>query len=176
MGAQNGRRRHRADGSIETGFDGSGFARTWNDGENFRGLENLTDGHGDRLLRNRVEIFEPAFGDLLGAAGVVEGNNDVGIFGVKIGRGIVEGNVPIFADAEKGDVNRRRSDGFAGALDDSGGILTSVEKVIVDDAGLRNQALLEEFAEAGGVRHGEAYVFVKMEESDELPVDAGICG
>jgi len=68
MSAQDGRGRHGTDGAIETGFDGSRFGagpgttarisvalRTWR-----TDMETSLPG-------NRVEILEPAFGDLLGA-------------------------------------------------------------------------------------------------------------
>src|SRR4029077_14687276 len=93
MVAQNRGGRHRTDRSIETGLDGRGLARAGNHSENFLGLENLAYGHGDGMLRNSVETLEPPVGELLRAAGVVKGNNDVGFFRGEIGRRIVERNM-----------------------------------------------------------------------------------
>src|SRR5579862_281691 len=90
--------RHGADRSIETGFDGSRLARPRNHSENFPSFKNLAHGHGDSLCGNGVEIFKPAFGDLLRAAGVVERDDDVWLFRLEIGGGIVERNMSIFAD------------------------------------------------------------------------------
>ena len=115
MVSQDRRGRHRTDGPIETSLDSRCFAGIGNDGEDFSGLENLTHGHGDGLLRNSFEIWKPPFADLLETARMIEGDNDVGLLRVEIGGRIVERHMSIFADTQENDVNRRSSDGLAGA-------------------------------------------------------------
>ena len=52
-----------------------------------------------------MQFFEPAFAKLLIAAGLIEFNNDVRNFGVKVSRRIVECEVTIFAYANQRHIN-----------------------------------------------------------------------
>ncbi len=176
MVPQDGRGRHRTNGPIETGFDGRCFAGVRNDGKDFLGLENLAHGHGNGLHGNSVKILEPSFADLLEAAGVVEGNDNVRLFCVEIGGRIVKSDVAIFADTQESDIDWRSRDGFADGADYLGGVLAPIEEVIMDDACLCNQVLLKKFAEACRVGHGQTDIFVQVEELDLLPADAWCCG
>ena len=83
-----------------------GFALVGHRANNRSALHDLPHAHRDRLLRHIVERREPTFAQLLAAAGVVELDDQVGFFGFEIGRRIVEREVAIFADADKGNVDR----------------------------------------------------------------------
>src|ERR1700757_1281227 len=108
MSPENRGRRHGTDVSFETCFDRVSFAPIRNHRKNFFRLENLFCGHRKRLLGNLRNIGEPCLADLLLPARLVEIDDDVRFLGVEIGRWIVERDVPVLTDAEKGDVNRRR--------------------------------------------------------------------
>lgn len=173
MSAEDGGRGRVGDRSIETFVDGVGFLGAGNDGENLFGFEDLADGHGDGAGGNRIEIGEPTFADLLAAAGFVERDDDVGLVGVEIGGGIVESEMAILADADEGDVDGSGSDGGGGAANDVGGIFFAVEEMNLSDAGFGDESILKEFAEASGMSHGQADVFVEVEKFNARPVDAG---
>ena len=176
MRAEDGSGSHGAEFAVEAGVNGLGFARVGNDAEDLLGFEDLLDGHGDGLLGNLVEIAEPAFADLLLAAGVIEIDDDVRIGDLEIGGRIVEGEMAIFADAGEGNIDGRAGDGGVDAANEVAGIGGGIEKVMIGDAGLADKALFEEFAEAGGMIGGQADVFVKMKEFDVLPGDVGSGG
>lgn len=163
MRGQNRGGGHRADRAFKARFDGLRFARIGDNRDDRLGFQNLPDGHGDRLHRNFREISEPSFADLLLATGFVEIHDDVGFVGIEIGGRIVEGEMAVFADAGEGEVNRRGADCVAGLVDDFRRSAGAVEQVVMHDAGFIDQAFLQVFAEAGGMRHRDADVFVEME-------------
>ena len=49
MGTQDGSGDQGTDFTFEAELDGEGFARIGNDGDDFFGFQDLTDGHGDGL-------------------------------------------------------------------------------------------------------------------------------
>ena len=122
-------------------------------------------------------IGEPAFADLLAAAGFVESDNEIRLFGDEIGGRIVESDVAIFADAQKCDVDGRRRQLFADLASHRERIgRIAGERVKVNDAGLRYQALHQKFAKTGGMRGRQADVFIEMESLNSGPIDAGRFG
>jgi len=56
MGTQNGGGGQRTDFTFEAEFEGEGFAGFGNDGDDFFGFQDLTDGHGDGLAGNFGDI------------------------------------------------------------------------------------------------------------------------
>src|SRR5664279_658132 len=124
------------------------------------------------MRRDCVEICEPAFADLLHATSVVELYGEERILRLEIGGRIVEGEMTIFADAYKCDINRRSSDGAAGFSDHFGRIPAAIQQVVIADTGYRDQVLLQEFAEACGMSHRETDVLVQVEEFDLIPGNA----
>src|SRR5579872_89779 len=101
-------RRHRADLALETRFHRLRLALIRNHGEDFFCLENLLRRHGNGLLRYLRNIGEPRLAYLLLATRLIEVDDDIRLFGIEISGWIVEGNVPVLADAEERNVNRRR--------------------------------------------------------------------
>lgn len=98
--------------------DGFGFAGVGDGADDGGALHDLADAHGDGLAGHVVEGGEPAFAQLLAAAGVVELDDEVGFFGLEVGGRVVEGEVAVFADADEGDVDGVSAEdvGDAGAL------------------------------------------------------------
>ena len=115
------------------------------------------------MLGHFVQISEPSLAHLLQSASMVKRHGDVRLFRVEIGGRIVECDVPIFANAQKRDINRCRANRLAHAPNNLGGIFASIKQVRVRDARLRNQAFLKEFAEARRMRHGQTDVLIQME-------------
>src|SRR5437870_2959445 len=76
-----------------------------NRADNCAGFYDLLDRHRYGLLRDILKRRKPSFAKLLSAAGVVEIDDDVRLVGLKIGRRIVESEMPVFADANKRDLD-----------------------------------------------------------------------
>ena len=106
MSSQNGRGRSRADWAFETCLDRLCFAQFGRDAENFFGFEKLPNRNRNRSSRNLAQTAEPAFADLLAAAGLVEIDDEIRRLCLKISGRIVESQMPIFADADKRNLNR----------------------------------------------------------------------
>ena len=68
--------------------------------------------------------------------------------------------MPVFADTNDGEVNRRRRDFLAHALYHFHRIAITVKQVILPNSSFLEQALQKEFAKAGRMRDGQADVFV----------------
>src|SRR5215469_5273429 len=134
MGAQDGRRGLGSDFALETSCDSFGFAGVRDDTKNLFRPENLTDGHRDRAPGDVGQVLEPAFAELLPAACLIEMDHDVSCFGLKIGGRIVEGQVPVLADADESYVDWGFAK-FAGDLRDGfGWVLLAVQKMVMGDA------------------------------------------
>src|SRR5438876_11097459 len=70
-------------------------------------FHDLLNGHRDRLPGHIFKSGKPSFAELLFAAGVVEVDDDVRFFGLKISGRIVEGEMPILTNADESDLDRR---------------------------------------------------------------------
>lgn len=173
MSAENARGDLRIDRSLESGLDGLGFAGFRNGGNDLGGLENLANGHGDGAGGDVRERFEPAFADLLTAAGFIEIDEEVGIFGIEIGGRIVEGEVSVLADADESEINGGSEQVVGGGAEKRGGIGVAVECVVTNDGGLIDEATLKIVGEAGWVSDGQAEVLIELKEFDGLPWDRG---
>src|SRR5438132_13601687 len=86
-------------------FDRLRLSFVWHDAEDVSGFENLADRHGDRLSRDLLKTTKPSFTDLLASASLIKCNDNVWCFSLKIGGGIVERQMPVLADADKGCIN-----------------------------------------------------------------------
>ncbi len=78
-----------------------------NNHEYLLGLENLAWRHRDSALRHLRNVGKPGLAYLLPARGFVEVHDEIRIFSGKVGGRIVEGDVPVFPDAEKCNVDGR---------------------------------------------------------------------
>ena len=58
---------------------------------------------------NLRQIREPGLAHLLPPASLIQFDHEIRVFNFKISRRIVEGEVPILTNAQKGDIDRRRS-------------------------------------------------------------------
>src|SRR5579862_1277467 len=141
MRAQDRRRGFGTDLTLKTLRDSFGFARVWNDTQNLFRLENLADAHRDRAHGHIGQGLEPAFAELLAAAGLIEIDHDVRFFGFKISGRIVEGQMSVLANADESYVDR----GFAklaGNFGDSlGWVLLAVEKMMMRNADFVDQPI-----------------------------------
>src|ERR1700722_2293114 len=176
MGPKDGGGSHGADFAFEAGFYRAGLLRAGNDGDDFTALQDLFYGHRDGARRNFGNGSEPAFVDLLSAAGLVELDDQVRVFGLEVGWGVVERQVAVFADSDECDVDWCRCQFLTYRADNFGGILFAVEQVIAADAGFSNKAFHQIFAETGGVVDRKANVLIEVEHFDARPVDAGSGG
>src|SRR5580700_5678663 len=79
----------------------------------------------------------------------------------------------VLADAHERYVDRSGTQESARFADHFHGILFAIQKVIAGDSGLADQALLQEFAEARWMTHGQADILIQMKKFDALPIDAG---
>ena len=87
------------------------------------------DRHGDRLAGHVVFGGEPALVNLLRLAGVAEIDDDVRLGGIKVGRGIVEGDVGVLPDADQAQIDGFGRQGLPSRLsspESSASPLTSV--------------------------------------------------
>src|SRR5262249_6621743 len=120
--------------------------------------------------------IEPAFVDLLGAAGVVEFHDQIGFVDFEISGRIVKRKVAVFTDSNEGEVNRCGGQRLPYRANNLGRILLAIEQVIPANARLANEALHQIFAETGRVADREANVLVEVKHFDAVPVDARSCG
>jgi len=105
MSSQRGGGSQGRDRPLKAGFHGGGFAILRHDTQDLFGPEQLLDGNAEGLARHFVERSEPAFAHLLGTAGRIERDDEVRFFCFEIGGRIVEGEVTIFADTDKGEID-----------------------------------------------------------------------
>ena len=116
MRLQNRRRRERRHLPFEAGVNRRGLARVRHDAEDRARLQNLAHRHRDRLRRHLVDRGEPAFAHLLAPARLVQLHDEVRALGDEVRRRIVEREMSVLADADKGDVDRGRRDRTAGRV------------------------------------------------------------
>ncbi len=157
-------------------LDGDGFAGIGDAADDVLAFHDLVDRHGDGLCGDIVECGEPALAELLFSAGIIEVDNEEGFLGVEVGGRVVEGEVPVFTDADKGDVDGMVADDVAQpraflarvglAFDPVGGGQGCGE--------LGNEAVFQVFAERSGMGFGDAQVFIEVEEGDLVPCDVGL--
>ena len=70
------------------------------------GLHDLSNGHGDRPVRNLSERLEPALPHLLPPAGMIKLHHNIRSLCFKISWWVVKGQMPILTNAGKTNVNR----------------------------------------------------------------------
>ena len=90
---QNGSGTHIGDGAFQSSFDRFSFAQIGHRVDDAGSFHALLDSHGNRLFGHIVDGGEPAFAELLLTAAQFEVDDDVGAFGFKVSRGIVEREV-----------------------------------------------------------------------------------
>src|SRR2546423_775146 len=82
------------------------FSPVRDDTQDMARLENLADRHRDGSARNFFETAKPSFADLLKPASLIEFDDQIRLFGFKVGRGIIEREVAVFSDADECCINR----------------------------------------------------------------------
>src|SRR5881275_1837506 len=135
-----------------------------------------SDLHGNRPLGNVREVREPGLSHLLAAAGLIQVNDEIAFFGLEIRRRVIERQMAILADSDKGDVNRccgQLLRDFANRLRN---ISVTLKKVILVNFSFPNQTLEEVFPKAGGMRRWQADVFIQVKHLNARPLDAGHSG
>ena len=103
MRAQNRGRRHGTDLAFKARFDRLRLTRVRHYRKNFFRLENLAHRHRNGLGRHLRQVSEPGFAHLLLPAGFVKRDDQVRVLDLKISRRVVEGKMPILANAQKRD-------------------------------------------------------------------------
>jgi len=174
VGAQDGSGAGVGQRTLDSTFDRLGFALVRNGVDDGFALEDLLDSHGDSLFGNVIEGREPALSELLFAAGFVESDDKISLFGLEVGGGIVEGDVAVLTDSDEGDVDGELGDAFAELFADFLGIgIASVDRSEGHrgDRKLIDETLSQVLTESGGVILGQTDVLVEVEEIDLAPVD-----
>ncbi len=132
------------------------------------------NGNCDRLGWDFVQVCEPALADLLTPAGIVQIDNQVGIFGLEIGGWVVERQVTVLADARKGEMNGSGGDGSSQARDRFSGWTQTIYQVVIRYAGGHDDSLTDISGKARWVVDADAKVFVQVEKLNTFPGDGGI--
>jgi len=125
---------------------------------------------------NLRQIREPGLAHLLPPASLIQFDHEIRVFNFKISRRIVEGEVPILTNAQKGDINRRRSQCLSLAAHDFGDITIAIQQVIVGNSSFLYQLLQQHLPEAARMINRKADVFVQMKNLNPRPVDAWLAG
>ena len=143
------------------------------DAEDLLRLQDLAHRHRNRPLGHLFDPREPALAHLLPAAGLVEANHEVGLFGLEVGRRIVERQVAVLADAHEGHVDRTCREKCRPPDRASASGVGSVAGDEVKGPGMDagDDPFAEVAAEAGRVDSGKAHVLVEVEEHGLRPVD-----
>ncbi len=171
MRAQDRCRRHRSDFAFDTQFDRVGFPSVRDDGNDFACLQDLAHRHGDGFSWDFRDICEPAFADLLAAAGFIELDDEIRLVSIEIGGRVVEGEVCILTDAGERNIDWRRFQLVSNLTDHLAGMVFAIEQVIVRDASLMNEFFEEIFTKARRMRDRQPHVFIEVEHFDALPID-----
>ena len=176
MVLQNGAGTGVGHGTFQHALDGLSFAFIGNNVDDDFALEDLGNAHAESMGGHSVKGGEPAFAQLLTAAGVIQFDHEESLVGVEVSRGIVESDVAVFADTDEGDINGVFSHDLFHIGAEGGGIIG----VAVDEedfsqlAGqLVDEVLAQVEAETCFVSGGETDVLIQVEEGDFGPVDAG---
>ena len=176
MVLQNGAGAGVGHGTFQHTLDRLSFAFIGNDVDDDFALEDLGNAHAESMGGNSIKGGEPAFAQLLTAAGVVQFDHEEGFVGVEVGRGIVESDVSVFADADESDVNGMFGHDFLHFGAESGGIfgIAVDEEDFSQFAGqFVDEVLTQVETESGLVSCGETDVLIQVEKGDFGPVDAG---
>ena len=127
--------------------------------------------------RNVVDVGIPPFADLLAATDLVQRNDSVCRLRLEVRRRVVERDVPVFADADAGKVDRALADrslqprAFSGRV---GRIAADKGKVFHRAGQLRQQAFSQEAAKRRRMVCLQSDVFVEVEPMHLRPVDPAV--
>ena len=171
--AQNGCGRHGTDRAFEAGLYRLRFSRIRNYDKNLFRFQYLPNSHGYRPRGNLRKRGEPTLSYLLEAAGLIEVNNDARFLGVEIRRGVIEGEMAIFADTYEGDVDRSSRQLCGDFANSFRNISFAIKKVVLGDCRFMNQTFEKVFAKAVRKRSRQPNVFVEVKHFDARPLDAG---
>src|ERR1700677_920972 len=177
MGTQNRRRNHGADRAFKTTLYGLRFARARNTRQYLPGFENLASRHRDRLLRYLRNVGKPGFAYLLLAAGFIQRHDDVGVLSFKVGRGVVECDVPVLANSQKCNIHGAGCELYAYTAHYFRRISSvAVEQVIVGNSSFVHQLVQQHLPKTSWVGGRQADVFIEMKNFYTRPVDTGRLG
>jgi hypothetical protein len=104
-------------------------------------------------------------------ARLVQLNDEIWALGEEVCRGIVEGEMTVLADTDKGDIDWGRRNRSPGRVGNRPRVMFAVEEVVSRDARRPNQPLAQIPAEARRMLHRETDVLVEVEHLHPRPVD-----
>ena len=149
------------------------FALVRNHHDDFPGAQDLSHGHRNRLCRNIRHTPEPSLIHLLLPARVVEWDHQIRIVDFEVCGRIVECQVRILPNSDKRQIDRFALKFSPDFSDRTSRISVAVQEVISSDPRLADQSLEQILPKARRMRDGKSDVFVKVENFDATPVDAG---
>jgi len=95
----------RGNRELQTVSHGGSLSLIGDHAEHVAGFEYLLNRHRNGLHRHGFDRLKPTFAHLLTAASLVEIHNQVRLFSLKVGRRIIESQVPVLTDPDKGCIN-----------------------------------------------------------------------
>ena len=102
---------------------------SWRDANDLLGLQDLPNGHGNCPLGDLGNVRDATFADLLTPAWLIKMDDDVRFLGLEISGGIIESQMPILADTDECNIDRRPSDRVASEMDHFSGVGAAVQEV-----------------------------------------------
>ncbi len=131
----------------------------------------LAGAHRDGLLRHIPQGLEPALPNLLLLAPFVQLHHLVGKIGFKVGRRVVEGDMPVLPDADHPHVHDLPAQFCTQGGDVLLHVAFPVHEVGCLEVHLGDEALLQVLAEARDVALAQGDVLVQVKHFDFAPVD-----
>src|ERR1043165_5288953 len=148
------------------------LSRIRNDAQNISALQYLPDRHRNRLRRNFTNTSKPTLTALLPAARFIEINHEVRFVDVKIGGRIVEGQVPVFTDTDKRNVDRLLRDQLTNTPALHSHILSlAIQKVKSSRLNTTHNPFFQVTPEARRMRPRQPNVLIEMKEHDPAPIN-----
>src|SRR2546425_4165126 len=153
-------------------FDRLRLSFVWHDAEDVSRFENLADRHGDRLARDLLGTAKPSFTDLLAPASLIKCHDDVRFFSIKIGRGIVERQMPVLAYADKGRINCLATNQFSQTTT----LYRRISSIPVHDMKcpwmyMAHDAFVKILPKTRRMRFGKSDILVQMKEGGLGPIN-----
>src|SRR5262249_53867915 len=154
----------------KTCFHRARFALIRHNTNYFFRFEDLTNGHRDCPVGDLVNAPEPSFAGLLAAARFIESHYQIRLLGVEISRRVIERQVPILADPDKGNVDRscgQETADFAAYLFE---VALAVKQVIVLYPSSTDEPLEKVPAKARRMVNRQADVLIQVEHFNLFPI------
>src|SRR6266496_388962 len=142
-----------------------------NHDNDFPGAQDLSHRHRNCLRGHIRHTSEPSLVHLLLPASLVELDYEIRIVDFEIGGRIVECQVRILPNSDKGQIDRLVLKFSPDFSDRASSISVAVQKVVSGDSRLIDQALEQILPKTRRVRDRKSDVFVKVENFDTTPID-----